>query len=253
MKHPSPFGTHPDIPDWRDREYREPRRLRLSLPRAVDLRPHCPPVFDQGELNSCSANAIAAAIWFDEIKRGRSRPPAPSRLFIYYNERASEGLTASNASVSLRDGYKSVVKRGVCPEALWPYQPDRLARRPPPRCYRAALRCRLTSYHRIRRELGPLKACLAEGYPFALGISVYKSFSSARVARTGLVPLPRRSERHLGGHAMLVVGYDDATRTFIVRNSWGPRWGKRGYCALPYEYVMHPSLAWDFWTARRLD
>jgi C1A family cysteine protease len=245
-------GTHPDVPDLRDHEYQVPARLRQSLPPAVDLRPHCPPVYQQGKLNSCSANAIAAALWYDEIKRGSSRPPAPSRLFIYYNERAREGLTASNAPVSLRDGYQSVAKNGACHEKRWPYREDLSTRKPPPRCYQQALAYRVISYYRIRRELEQFKACLAEGYPFTFGISVYESLESRRVARSGIVPLPARHEKHLGGHAMLAVGYQEGRRMFIVRNSWGARWGIRGYCLLPYDFLLHPSLSWDFWTARRL-
>jgi C1A family cysteine protease len=244
------YGSHPDIPDLRDHEYRPPPRLRRSLPARVDLRPQCPPVYDQGTLNSCSANAIAAAIWFDEAQRGSSRSVSPSRLFIYYNERAREGLTATNAPVSLRDGYKSVARDGACPDELWPYRADLSTRKPPPRCYRQALRHRVISYRRIRRELGQFKACLAEGYPFTLGISVYQSLESHRVARSGIVPLPARHEKHLGGHAVLAVGYEEARRVFIVRNSWGARWGIRGYGLLPYDFLLHPALSWDFWTVR---
>jgi C1A family cysteine protease len=245
------FGTHPDVPDVRDLEFVAPARLRHATPRSVDLRARCPPVFDQGTvLNSCSAQAIAAAMWFLERRHARDAP-APSRLFLYYNERARAGLTGSNAPVSLRDGYKSVARQGICTESLWPYQDDRFAVKPPPACYRAALAHRAIRYFRLRRELGDFRRCLAVGYPFAIGISVYESFIGKAVARSGIVPLPRARERHLGGHAMLVVGYDDKAREFIVRNSAGPRWGRHGYCVMPYAYVLNVQLAWDFWMVRR--
>jgi C1A family cysteine protease len=246
------FGTHPDIPDHRDHRFRVPARLKRSLPRAVDLRPLCPPVYDQGKLNSCSAHAIAPAFWFDEIKEKAPESLSPSRLFIYYNERAQEGLAGKNVPVSLRDGYKSVAKNGVCHERQWPYREDRFAVRPPARCYQAALSHRVIRYLRLRRELLHFEACLAQGYPFTMGISVYESFKTREVARTGIVPMPRRREKHLGGHALLVVGYDRRRRQFLVRNSWGARWGLGGYCLLPYAYLLNPDLAWDFWTARRL-
>jgi len=249
---PRPFGTHPDIPDHRDHKFQVPVRFKRSRPAAVDLRPFFPPVYDQGKLNSCSANAIAAAIWFDEIKEDAPEPWSPSRLFIYYNERAREGLAAKNAPVSLRDGYKSVAKRGVCHEREWPYRQKRFAAKPPPRCYRTARFHRMTRYFRLRRELLHFEACLAEGYPFTMGISVYESFKSRKVARSGVVPLPRRGEKHLGGHALLVVGYDRRRRRFLVRNSWGEGWGLGGYCLMPYPYLLNPDLAWDFWTARRV-
>lgn len=244
------FGTHPDVPDLRDDEYK-PSRLHRAVPLSVNLVPRCPPVFDQGTvLNSCSAQAIAAAVWFLERKRAR-RTPAPSRLFLYYNERAREGLTGTNAPVSLRDGYKALARQGICEEAMWPYVNDRFAVKPPAICYRAALEHRAIRYARLRRELGAFRRCLAEGYPFTLGISVYASFVSHAVARLGLVPLPRHRERHLGGHAMLVVGYDDRAHQFTVRNSAGARWGRRGYCLIPYAYLLDEQLAWDFWTVRR--
>lgn len=246
------FGTHPDIPDHRDHQFRLPARFKKSRPPSVDLRAFCPPVYDQGRINSCSANAIAAALWFDEIRKGASERWSPSRLFIYYNERAREDITAKDAPVSLRDGYKSVAKSGVCHEREWPYLAKKLRTKPPIRCYRSARAHRVIRYLRLRRELLYFESCLAEGYPFTMGISVYESFKKRGVARSGIVPMPRRREKHLGGHALLVVGYDRPRRRFLVRNSWGARWGLRGYCWMPYRYLLNPDLAWDFWTARRL-
>jgi C1A family cysteine protease len=230
-----------------------PRRLRGHLPQRVDLRPRLPPAFDQKHLNACSANAIAAAMWFVERKHAID-VARPSRLFLYYNERASEGVISINGTVSLRDGYTSVTRLGVCSERSWPYDVLRYRRRPPPRCYREALSRRAIWYGRLDRSLAELKGCLAEGYPFTVGISVYKSFTGRAVSRSGIVPMPRpHHEKRLGGHAMLVVGYSDSTRHFIVRNSWGPRWGDHGSCHLPYEYLMTATHAWDFWTVRRLE
>lgn len=251
MRGPSPYGTHPDVPDHRDRRYAAPPHVRRSLPGRVDLRPGLPPVENQRPLNACSAHAIGAAVWFDERRQGEEAP-LPSRLFLYYIERAREHTVGTNAPVSLRDGYKAVARHGVCPEPLWPYRPDRFARRPPERCYRAAARRRAVSYHRVERDLAHLRGCLAEGFPFTLGISVHESFESPEARRTGRVPLPRKGERHLGGHAVLAVGYDGRRRRFLVRNSWGRRWGSDGYFTLPDRYLLDPDLAWDFWTVRRV-
>lgn len=245
------FGTHPDLPDGRDREYLP--RIQVSLPRSVDLRPACPPVYEQRSLNSCSAHAIGAALWFEERQVSASADvPGPSRLFIYYNERVREREVRHNAPVSLRDGYKTVASRGVCPEHMWPYLVSQYARKPPRRCYDAARRTCALQYFRLHREPRALKTCLAEGIPFTLGVSVHKSFMSARVKHTGEVPMPHRGDRLLGGHAMLVVGYHDASQRFIVRNSWGRHWGAGGYCFLPYEFVLHPNLSWDFWMCSRV-
>ena len=95
-----------------------------------------------------------------------------------------------------------------------------------------------------------MKGCLASGYPFIFGFTVYESFESAQVAQTGHVPLPQEGEQVLGGHAVCAVGYDDANQWFIARNSWGTGWGMQGYFTLPYTYLTSRSLSSDFWTVR---
>ncbi len=244
------FGTHPDVPDVRDRVFQPEHRGRL--PRRVDLRPACPPVYDQHSLNSCSAHAIASLLWLAECRERGRIVPSPSRLFIYYNERVRERVVHHNVPVSLRDGYRAVASRGACPEPLWPYRVRDYARKPSIHCYRTAADNRAIVYFRIHRDLRHLRSCLAQGHPFTLGASIHESFMTHAVKHTGRVPMPRPHERLLGGHAMLIVGYDDRTRTFLVRNSWGAAWGLGGYAELPYDYLLHPSLAWDFWTCQRV-
>ena len=251
MKRTRPYGTHPDVPDHRDQKYEAPRHVRRVLPPSVDLRPGCPPVEDQRPLNACSAHAIGAALWFDD-KRQDGHAAIPSRLFLYWVERAKEHTVGTNAAVSLRDGYKAAAKSGVCPESLWPWKPERFADRPTRTCFREAKKRRAVSYHRIPRDLDHLRGCLAEGFPFTMGISVHESFESRAVRETGRVPMPKRGEKTLGGHAVLVVGHEERSRRFLVRNSWGTRWGQRGYFTLPWSYLLHPDLAWDFWTVRRV-
>lgn len=244
------YGTKRDRADPRDHYYSVARTVQL--PDAVDLRAEMPPVYNQHHLNSCSAHAIAAALWFDARRRQR-RAHSPSRLFIYYNERATEDVIDMNVPVSLRDGYKTVAKVGACAEPHWPYEVRRFRRKPLARCYEAAHEHRVIRYLRLRQSLRHMHSCLAEGFPFAVGLAVYKSFKSALVKRTGVVPIPERGqERCLGGHAMLVVGYMNDSRHFIVRNSYGKEWGDRGYCYLPYRYMLDSNLAWDFWTVRRV-
>lgn len=241
------YGWVPDLPDHRDHTYAAPGPLLASLPPAVDLRPGMPGVYDQGQLGSCTANAIGAAFEFDLLKQGLP-DFVPSRLFIYWNERALEGTVDSDSGAMIRDGIKTVAAQGVCPEALWPYNVGEFAVQPPAACYSMAAHHRVTAYQRVSRTLPQLRGCLANGRPVIAGISVYESFESAEVARTGLVPMPSAGEAVLGGHAVLVVGYDDPTGRFLVRNSWGPGWGNRGYFALPYAYLTERGLAADFWT-----
>lgn len=244
------YGWLPDLPDHRDRVYAAPVEVLGVLPARVDLRPQCPAVYDQGQLGSCTANAIGGAIEFDRRKQKLAPLFTPSRLFIYFNERAMEHTVDSDSGAQIRDGIKSVARQGDCPETEWPYVIAKFQVRPPARCYADALRYRVVLYQRVSQVLSQLKGCLAAGYPFVFGFTVYESFESAAVARTGRAALPGAGEPAIGGHAVVGVGYDDAQQRFIVRNSWGSRWGLKGYFTLPYAYVTDSDLASDFWTIR---
>lgn len=244
------YGWLPDRPDQRDHLYAAPTHILSALPSSVDLRPNCSPVLDQSSLGSCTANAIAAAIEFDQKKQ--SLPEStPSRLFIYYNERAMEGTVSSDSGAMIRDGIKSVNKQGACPESMWPYDISRFTVKPSSACYKNALTHRALSYQSIAHtNLSQLKGCLASGFPYVFGISVYESFESDQVATTGVVPMPAHREQLLGGHALLCVGYSDEHQWFIVQNSWGTSFGDQGFIYIPYLYLTSRSLASDFWTIR---
>jgi C1A family cysteine protease len=95
-----------------------------------------------------------------------------------------------------------------------------------------------------------MKSCLADGFPFVFGFTVYESFESDEVAETGKLNMPDPSEMEVGGHAVLAVGYNDASKRFWVRNSWGKGWGKAGYFTMPYDYLLNENLSDDFWTTR---
>jgi len=240
------YGWVPDLPDARDYQFSAPDAVIATLPPKVDLRSKCPPVYDQGQLGSCTANAIAGAYEFDQ-RQERQPDFMPSRLFIYFNERTMEGTVDIDAGAMLRDGIKTVAKLGVCTEDSWPYDIAAFRDRPGPACYREALRHQAIVYRSVPQHLNQLQACVATGTPVVFGFSVYESFESEEVARTGVVDMPGPKEKQVGGHAVLVVGYDNASQRFTVRNSWGRRWGQRGYCTMPYAYVTNPQLATDFW------
>ena len=247
------FGWLPDLPDHRDLLYSAPLATLAASPSKVDLRPNCPPVYDQGELGSCTANAVGAAHQFAQMKEAQASPFVPSRLFIYYNERVMEHTVGSDAGAMIRDGIKSINKQGVCPEPMWPYVLSKFTKKPPHGCFREAKDHQAVQYRRIARTLPQMKGCLAEGYPFVYGFTVYESFESAHVAKTGVVPMPASTERVLGGHAVLAVGYDDSKDAFLVRNSWGTAWGMKGYFTMPYGYMMDENLSDDFWTVRLVE
>jgi C1A family cysteine protease len=246
----SRYGWLPDLPDHRDQLYAAPAEMAGALPAKADLRAQCPPVYDQGQLGSCTANAIAGAIQFDRLKQKLAPDFTPSRLFIYYNERAIEHSTASDSGAQIRDGIKSVARQGDCPETEWPYVIAKFKTKPSATCYPDARKYKVVLYQRMAQMLSQLKCCLASGYPFVFGFTVYESFESASVAKTGHATLLRSGDAVIGGHAVAGVGYDDARQWFIVRNSWGAGWGMKGYFTLPYAYVTDSSLASDFWTIR---
>ena len=212
------------------------------LPSKIDLRPSMPDVYNQGQLGSCTANALCAAVGF--IVKGFTG----SRLFVYYNERRMENTISDDEGAYLCDGVKTLEKYGVCAESDWPYDVEKFAIKPPEFCYINATQHLVLSSANVDTDLYSMKHALANGFPFVVGISIYGPFESEEVGLTGKVPMPQPKDESLGGHAVLVCGYNDETQEFIVRNSWGPDWGDKGYFYLPYAYLANPSWSSDMWT-----
>jgi C1A family cysteine protease len=236
-----------ELPDHRDLKFSVP--YKVVLPNIVDLRASMPNVYDQGSLNSCTAHIIAAAIEF-ERKKQKLPDFIPSRLFLYYLERALENTVLSDCGSTIRSGLKAVNKNGVCSEMVWPYRIEQFATSPIPWSYTEGMTDKSLVYMRLPQSLNAMKACLASGYAFTVGITIYESFESDTVAITGTIPMPSYSENFLGGHAVLCCGYDDVHSQWILRNSWGTSWGMTGYFTLPYAYLLEPDLSSDFWLIR---
>jgi C1A family cysteine protease len=247
------FGWRRDRPDHRDYLLHERVRLPLAgmLPIAVDLRlsEHLDdPIFDQGQIGSCTANAIASALQFVERATGLTADVTPSRLALYYWERVLEGSVDEDVGAELRDGLKVVAGLpGYVDESLWPYHVGRFAEAPPPPVVAAAARNRATRYMRVVVSAASMKQALAAGFPVIVGFDVFEPMVSDQVARTGILPRPFSGQQPIGGHAVLLVGYDDAARVWICRNSWGSDWGRDGYFTVPYGYLDSPAYAADFW------
>ena len=245
------YGWRPDLPDYRDHLYGAVHRIPKKLPPKIDLRPLCSPIEDQGTLGSCTGNALVGALEYLE-KKNKVDFKDLSRLFIYYNERALENSVAIDSGAQIRDGIKTLVKQGVCSEKSWPYIISKFAIKPPSSCYKEALDHQIIEYQRLV-TLDEMRACLAHGFPFVFGFSVYESFESQKIARTGVMPMPSRNERMIGGHAVCGVGYNDSKKRLIVRNSWGTVWGMDGYFTMPYKYLADRNLSDDFWTIRQAE
>lgn len=245
------YGWTPDHPDHRDFQANF-AKASLGLPAIVDLRPNCPPVYDQGAIGSCTAQAVSGALWFTAFEQavGAKFPASPSRLFVYWWTRYIEGNVTRDSGASLRGTMKSIVRYGYPNESVWPYITDKFKQKPNKAAIsEAAKRLMKTAYYAsVRQTEFDIKGALVSQNPVVFGFSVFESFESAEVARTGVVPIPRPTEQMLGGHAVALVGYDDARRAFLVRNSWGAKWGMAGYCWMPYAMVLDSAHAADFWT-----
>lgn len=246
------LGYLPDKIDINDHAY----QMEVSyedLPPLVDLRSGCGPVDDQGQLGSCVGYAIASMLRFMRKKQGESDIEL-ARLMIYFMARDIEGTVNEDAGAQIRDGIKAVVKYGVCPESEWQYDINRYTERPPQQCYTDALNFQTLEYQRIQTySLTKMKSCLAAGFTYVFGFLVYQSFESQQVASTGVVPMPRRGEPLLGGHAVHAVGYNDAKKCMLVKNSWGTNWGMDGYFEMPYTYFTQNRLVSDLWMIRKVE
>lgn len=239
------YGWRPDSLDQRDHVFKLARPA-VALPKTFDLTKSMPPVYDQGDLGSCTANAIAAALQFDRRKQ-KLPDYFLSRLMIYLEERRIEGTINEDAGAEIRDGMKVCAKLGACDEKLWPYTISKFTKQPPAPAYKNALLTQALDYARVDQTALAIKRALYAGFPVVFGFAVYESFESNKVAQTGIVPMPGAHEAVIGGHAVALVGYEDAKKQFIVRNSWGTSWGIKGYFRMPYDYVVNPDLADDFW------
>lgn len=254
-------GWRRDTPDPRDKMMMASPAEVAKLPDQVDLRAQCPPIFDQGELGSCTANAISAAMMFVEHKNGKTFNPF-SRLFIYAEERKAEGTPLTEDSgAQIRDGFKVIKSKGAPYETDWPYDMSKWTIDPPAAVDTKALDHQALYYYRCP-NLHSVQSSLAQGYPVVFGFAVPDNMMSDECARTGVVMPPQASEGWDGGHAVMAVGYDknfkftDAIKGGVLcQNSWGRGWGLGGFFWLPMYFWDGGAgaLATDNWTLRRME
>ena len=187
------FGWLPDLPDARDFTYSAPHAMLRKLPARVDLTGKCPPVYDQGDLGSCTGNSIAAAIEFAERKEALARATTPSRLFIYYNERVIEHTVATDAGAMIRDGIKSVNRQGACRETTWPYKIGEFAKKPSAPAYKEAAQHHVVELPaRDADRESDAGAASRRGSRSSSDSRSTTSFMSAAVAKTGKLSMPQR-------------------------------------------------------------
>lgn len=219
-----------------------------DLPQRIDLRLHCPPVESQLTTNSCVANAVVGALEIHQKKAGLPLTDM-SRLFVYYNARSLAGNQMRDVGSLIHHGMAAVLAYGACEERLWPFEPAMVMAQPPANCYENAMQYEAVQYARTPRG-APALAALAQGLPVVFGMSAPAIYYEA-AAQTGAMPRPDQLPPQVqppSGHAMIIVGYDLADKTYLVRNSWGPMWADRGYCRIPFETMDTWARAEEFWT-----
>lgn len=243
------LGCKRDREDYRDFRFMASAEKPPAFLPEVDLRKYAPPVQDQGELGSCVANSITSALRWHVIRSGGRDQPL-SRLALYYYGREIEKTIDEDSGLEIRDGIKAAKEIGVPPEVLWPYVPSQFKKAPSAEARRVGKLWTALTYERVTTKRAWIKAALSTGFPVVFGVTLYESFEN--VKSDGLVKEPDpEKESEVGGHCMLLVGYRGGR--FIVKNSWGPTWGDRGYCYVPESYVSSPYLgAGDYWIIKNL-
>jgi C1A family cysteine protease len=236
------YRVSPDKVDWRDRYY---NFARAELREVVDMRSMASAVEQQSDLGSCTAQAIVGAY---ELLTKRDFPneyKELSRLFVYYNARKIEGAINEDEGAYIRDAIKAVDYYGICEESIWPYKVENFAIQPSNEAYANGKLRRLKKYYRIA-GLDDILDALNSMYPIVAGIIVYSSFNQITLENS-ILQMPIDTERELGAHAILLVGYDLSRRLILARNSFGPKWGDHGYFWIPFDYVMQDLTdAWIF-------
>jgi len=243
--------------DIRDKKFHLIYKQRIveKLPNILNLRDKIKlPVLSQGDLGSCVANATSSAILFFQ-KRSKKREFQASRLYIYYFSRLVENSIYIDAGCEIRTAMKAVAKYGACREELFPYNIEKFTQRPN-KFLRKEGKSLIKNfrYLAIDQELNIIKNCLFQGYPIIFGIELYESSECSKNLKSGIISMPDiNNEKYIGGHCVLLVGYDDINEMFCFLNSWGSDVGDDGYFYIAYDYVLDNSLATDFWTIRYFD
>jgi hypothetical protein len=250
------YGRRRDTLDNRDALYVHKHGVELGAlpPVSIDLRSQLPPVWDQ-EFQDCGPTSMDAFLCYCFPDQW---PPGFSRLQIYYDVRTLELDPNSDDGVETRDLFKVLLQTGALREDVWPYDSSTFADHPPAE----GTFWKIASYSRLTGPADFL-ACLAAGRPFIMGFDVRADFEGDEAAKTGII---RRlgSQTIIGGHDVLVVGYDqnfgnstdlkksgipfsavDGT-ALLCRNSWGTDWGIDGHFWMPISY---PDDSTDCWTA----
>jgi C1A family cysteine protease len=227
--------------------------IKDDLPNSFDLNDKMPPVYNQLDLGSCTSNATDAAFAVAINNCGIKDKSGRSRLFTYFNARTIDGSIHEDSGTTIDATIEGIQKKGACSETLYPYYSQYFANLPPAKCYEEGKAYSNISAHQVDQTQIQIEHAIYQGYPVIFGMTVYSAFETEAVASTGVVPMPKEGEAVLGGHAMVIIGYNKETRLFTCRNSWSSTWGKSGNCFIPYDYLLNENLACEFWVITSLN
>lgn len=214
----------------------EPKEV---IEKNVDLREFFTKVKDQGQIGACSVFSIVS-IYEYLLKRNSQEEYDLSESFVYYNVRHANGTELEDTGSSFQDVIMSMGEQGICKESLHPYTLS-LCDEPSVEAYTDGKKRRITKALNVNVNEKDIKSAIQEGYPVAISLKVFNSFYST----SGFVERPTEEEvesADFGYHAMVVVGFTDETKHFVVRNSWGELFGDNGYCYIPYSYICDPQF-----------
>lgn len=248
------FGWLPDLPDHRDHIYKPPRHA-VALPSSYSLADAAPFIFDQGQLGSCTANAVLTLVGMTQLEQQPANKLLGSRLALYYWTRVAQGTPNQDSGASIRGTMQQLSKVGICQEKTWPYVTNRFKQKPSAEARTEEAKHRLegTEYARVNQTVEDLKATVYAKNAIAFGFTVFESFMSKQTARSGVMTMPQRNERQEGGHAVAMIGWDDAREAFVCKNSWGGNWGVNGgLFYMPYKFATSRNYASDFWTLNKV-
>lgn len=229
-------------------EYRKPSacHLRQSNILKVDLRNLSPQVQDQLDIGSCVSHGVLYThqMLYPDSK---DKTELGSRLYNYYNGRKREGRAHMDQGMSIISGIISLLEYGSVQENMWPYDTTKRDIQPPSEIYNMAIKSKLKATQ-IPQNIYNIKNSLIECLPVLCGILIYPSFETDLVAKSGIVPYPNKlNENPVGRHCVVIVGFDDMSQKFLLRNSWGPQWGDNGYFWVDYKYILDEDLCSDLY------
>lgn len=218
------------------------------LPDHVDNRQWCPPVYNQGQLGACTAFSMTKGLReYMQRKNGEANTEL-SAMWMYYEERKHMGeqYITQDSGANMSDGMWVLENEGASPDNFCPYVPNAFTDKPRQSAYDHAAAWKTHKTVELA-DFDSVKTALSEGKPVVFGFTVYLRFQF--IGKDGKMSMPWKFEPAMGGHAVMAVGYDDASQSLIVRNSWGPEWGDKGYFYMPYKFAMDNKKAMEWYTA----